>query len=176
MSRKGSGCRPSGCSPWASRRSSSKLSRWVMPSGTSLVYSLAHGSERQTLPIVVSHANHRVRAFRSLLAGRAPTCRAQIPTRDVMPPFEYVRKLKREQVEELLKAADLGGLTQLLMDGIEQLSAQPAASSAQLNDKFQASGKFQMSYGSLSLFYGGLESLLGPPQVRRGCPPGHAPI
>jgi hypothetical protein len=36
------------------------------------------------------------------------------------------------------------------------------------SDKFQTNAKFQMSYGSLSLFYGGLESLLGPPKMLRG--------
>ena len=53
------------------------------------------------------------------------------------------------------------------MEGIDALTKQQVASSAALNDKFQASGKFQMSYGSLSLFYGGLESLLGPPQMHK---------
>ena len=47
--------------------------------------------------------------------------------------------------------------------GTQNLKGTKVASSAQLNDKFQATGKFQMSYGSLSLFYGGLESLIGPP-------------
>ena len=79
--------------------------------------------------------------------------------------FEYVRKLKPEQIDTLLNAASLGGLVDTISAGVKKLQSQTAASSAQLNDKFQASGKFQMSYGSLSLFYGGLESLLGPPQV-----------
>ena len=79
--------------------------------------------------------------------------------------FEYVKKLKPEQIETLLNAASLGGLVDTISAGVKKLQSQTAASSAQLNDKFQASGKFQMSYGSLSLFYGGLESLLGPPQV-----------
>ena len=79
--------------------------------------------------------------------------------------FEYVKKLKPEQIDTLLNAASLGGLVDTISAGVKKLQSQTAASSAQLNDKFQASGKFQMSYGSLSLFYGGLESLLGPPQV-----------
>ena len=37
-----------------------------------------------------------------------------------------------------------------------------------LNDKFSTTAKFQMTYGSLSLFYGGLESLLGPPKMVKG--------
>jgi len=79
--------------------------------------------------------------------------------------FEYVKKLKPEQIDTLLNAASLGGLVDTISAGVKKLQSQTAASSSQLNDKFQASGKFQMSYGSLSLFYGGLESLLGPPQV-----------
>jgi hypothetical protein len=79
--------------------------------------------------------------------------------------FEYVKKLKPEQIDTLLNAASLGGLVDTISAGVKKLQSQTAASSSQLNDKFQVSGKFQMSYGSLSLFYGGLESLLGPPQV-----------
>ena len=79
--------------------------------------------------------------------------------------FEYVKKLKPEQIDTLLNAASLGGLVDTISAGVKKLQSQTAASSSQLNDKFQASGKFQMSYGSLSLFYGGLESLIGPPQV-----------
>jgi hypothetical protein len=89
----------------------------------------------------------------------------QVPPRDVMPAFEYVRRLGRSEIERLLNDANLGGLVEMLWEGVEALGKQKVASSAALNDKFQASGKFQMSYGSLSLFYGGLESLIGPPQV-----------
>ena len=91
----------------------------------------------------------------------------QVPPRDVMPAFDYVRRLGRSEVERLLNDANLGGLVEMLWDGVEALGKQKVASSAALNDKFQASGKFQMSYGSLSLFYGGLESLLGPPQMHK---------
>jgi len=91
----------------------------------------------------------------------------KVPHRDVQPAFEYIKKLKRSEVETLLNDANLGGLADMLMAGIDALSKQKVSSSAALNDKFQASGKFQMSYGSLSLFYGGLESLLGPPQMHK---------
>ena len=60
------------------------------------------------------------------------------------------------------------------METIEEIriKKQKVSGSAALNDKFQASGKFQMSYGSLSLFYGGLESLLDPDfEPRRRLPP-----
>ncbi|KOO20837.1 achain structural determinant protein [Chrysochromulina tobinii] len=91
----------------------------------------------------------------------------QVPPRDVMPAFEFVRRLGRSEIERLLNDANLGGLVEMLWDGVEALGKQKVASSAALNDKFQASGKFQMSYGSLSLFYGGLESLIGPPQMHK---------
>ena len=41
------------------------------------------------------------------------------------------------------------------------LLPQGASTGAELNDKFAASSKFEMSYGPLSLFYGGLESVIG---------------
>ena len=90
-----------------------------------------------------------------------------MPHSNTIPPFEYVRNLKREEVERRLQAVKLSGLADMLVEGIEGLKKQSVGSSAALNDKFQASGKFQMSYGSLSLFYGGLESLLGPPQMAK---------
>ena len=91
----------------------------------------------------------------------------KVPARETMEPFNYVRKLSYDDVYRLLADANLAGLTDCLCEGIEQMRQQKASSSAQLNDKFQTSGKFQMSYGSLSLFYGGLESLLGPPQMHK---------
>ena len=42
---------------------------------------------------------------------------------------------------------------------------QAAGTSHDLNDKFMTSAKFELTYGSLSLFYGGLESLIGPPKM-----------
>jgi hypothetical protein len=94
------------------------------------------------------------------------------PKSSKVTAFDYVRRLKRERIEELMEEASLSGLVGVLADGVERLRSQKTASSAQLNDKFQATGKFQMSYGSLSLFYGGLESLLGPPS-HLGPPPSH---
>ena len=113
----------------------------------------------------------------------------RVAPRPSSPP-RYVRRLERADVDSLLCAAQLGGLVDTVVDAIEQLRGAKAASSAELNDKFQVTGsfrasdgplslptltlprhpdqvtgKFQASYGSLSLFYGGLESLIGPPQM-----------
>jgi hypothetical protein len=91
----------------------------------------------------------------------------KVPPRDETPAFDYVKRLTAAQIEEMCSAAGLSGLAPLLVEGVEKLRAQKVGSSTALNDKFQASGKFEMSYGSLSLFYGGLESLLGPPQMHK---------
>ena len=46
---------------------------------------------------------------------------------------------------------------------------QVAATGADLNVKFHLEGgQFEMAFGSLDLFYGGLERLLGPPQMING--------
>ena len=82
--------------------------------------------------------------------------------------FQYVRGLDYAQINALLDAANLGGLADFLYEGVLSLSEQSASTAAQLNDKFSTTAKFQMTYGSLSLFYGGLESLLGPPKMVRG--------
>ena len=83
--------------------------------------------------------------------------------------FEYVNSLDAARLTELLVDAKLEGLVEPILEGRAQLSGQAAKSGAELNDKFASSAKFQMSYGSLSLFYGGLESLLG------GTPPTPTP-
>ena len=77
--------------------------------------------------------------------------------------FEYMRGLTRDRVTALLEEARLGGLADVLMDGLEKLHAQSAPSGSALNEKFQQSGKFTMGYGTLDVFFGGLETLLGPP-------------
>lgn len=89
----------------------------------------------------------------------------RIPPSSQGSAFEYVRKMRVDDIADMLVAAQLGGLADEIVRGVAALRKQETASSAQLNDKFQATGKFQMSYGSLSLFYGGLESLLGPPSM-----------
>ena len=81
--------------------------------------------------------------------------------------FEYMRTLSRERVRELLLNAQLAGLTDVVMSGIDRLSGQAAASGAALNDKFQATGKFEMRHGKIDVFFGGLEQLLGPPRMMR---------
>lgn len=65
-------------------------------------------------------------------------------------------------------AAELGGLAAFLTDAIASLSNQSTGSPEKLNEKFATTAKFQMTYGTLSLFYGGLESLLGPPKMFKG--------
>ena len=87
---------------------------------------------------------------------------------DSTSQFAYVKKLTREQVEQLLGAANMSGMVDFVYSSIETLSAQKEGSAEQLNDKFSTTAKFQMTYGSLSLFYGGLESLLGPPKMYKG--------
>ena len=64
----------------------------------------------------------------------------------------------------------LGNVCDMVMEGVAAFSgAGPGKlDGAVANDKFQTNAKFQMSYGSLSLFYGGLESLLGPPKMLKG--------
>ena len=87
----------------------------------------------------------------------------KLPRRSQQSAFDYVKSLNGSKIEELMRTAELGGLTEVISEAAAKLQTQKAASSAQLNDKFASSAKFQMSYGSLSLFYGGLESLIGPP-------------
>ena len=69
------------------------------------------------------------------------------------------------QVRFRLGGADLGGLTEVIMSGVAGLADQAAPSGAVLHSKFRQKSKFVMAYGGLDVFFGGLEALLGPPQV-----------
>ena len=82
--------------------------------------------------------------------------------------FHFVKTMTRERLGQVLDEAKMGGLVDFLAESVESLSAQRTGSAEQLNDKFATTAKFQMTYGSLSLFYGGLESLLGPPKMYKG--------
>jgi len=86
----------------------------------------------------------------------------ELPATDA---FNRVRVLSREAIRERLNRAGLSGLEDKIMEGIELLKRQAAGTSHDLNDKFMTSAKFELTYGSLSLFYGGLESLIGPPKM-----------
>ena len=48
------------------------------------------------------------------------------------------------QVQEMLGEAQMSGLTDIIMKGIEGLAGQAAPSGSALNDKFQKTGKFMM--------------------------------
>ena len=79
--------------------------------------------------------------------------------------FDYMRGLDRTTVEHLLGEAQLSGLVEHVMGGLNALEKQAAPSGGALNEKFQETGKFTMGYGNLSHFFNGLETLLGPPAM-----------
>ena len=52
-----------------------------------------------------------------------------------------------------------------------ELRNQAAATGAELNDKFRhEQGTFELAFGSLDTFYGGLEAMLGPPLLVKDSP------
>lgn len=71
-------------------------------------------------------------------------------------------------LSHLLDAAQLAGHAQTIWTGINELRTNAAATGAELNEKFAQSGAFEMDFGSLDRFFGGLESLLGPPVLLQG--------
>ena len=80
-----------------------------------------------------------------------------------------LRSLSRVDLEAQLKTAGLSGLTAVITAHAEQLSKQTAATGAELNEKFESEeGNFQLAFGSLESFYGGLEAMLGPPLMVQG--------
>ena len=71
--------------------------------------------------------------------------------------------LTRDEVFEKLQFAGLLGLLDTVMEGVKNLQQQAAETGDALSEKFATSAKFELTYGSLSLFFGGLEALVGPP-------------
>lgn len=79
-------------------------------------------------------------------------------------PFEYVLGLSSEDLRSKLVAARLDGLAELLERAVSELRAQRASTGAvtgaELSAKFADEANFQMAFGSLSTFFGGLEALV----------------
>ena len=76
-------------------------------------------------------------------------------------PFTYLQDLSRERLDRMLEAAQLGGLATPIWKALEELRGQKAATGAELNDKFKQEASFEMSYGSIDLFYGGAAAASG---------------
>ena len=90
------------------------------------------------------------------------------------PQYNYVRRMDRGRLEKMLSNTKgqelLTAISEMILEACEEMRGKGKSlqDGAVKSDKFQSSAKFQMSYGSLSLFYGGLESLLGPPKMYKG--------
>ena len=59
--------------------------------------------------------------------------------------FDAMKSLTHSEVKARLSQSDLGGLTDVLMKGVEGLANQAAPSGAALNHKFKKTGKFMMA-------------------------------
>ena len=84
--------------------------------------------------------------------------------------YTRIRVLSKEDVKERLSApAVLEQLIDAVASGVEELKTAAAATGAALNTKFHMEGnQFEMAFGSLDLFFGGLEGIIGPPQMVHG--------
>jgi hypothetical protein len=76
--------------------------------------------------------------------------------------YEYVKNLEEAEVRRLMSEAKLEGLADAVWEGVCSLQSQGAATGAALNDKFASESTFEMAYGGLELFYGGIEGLSAP--------------
>lgn len=63
--------------------------------------------------------------------------------------------------------SQLAGLADSLWFAVEELRGQKASSGAALHSKFMAEASFSLSFGSLDLFYKGLEGLIGAPRTSK---------
>ena len=100
----------------------------------------------------------------------------QMPTETEAEAFAYMKALTRETVADLLGQAGLPGLLEHVMAGLETVLGQWAPSGPALAEEFKSSAKFCMGYGGLDDFFGGLEVLLGPPQMAKDPATGEASI
>ena len=77
--------------------------------------------------------------------------------------------ISHAELSRRLAAAQLGGLTAHIWAAAEELRGQKATTGAALSQKFaNEGGTFQMAFGSLSTFFGGLEGQIGPPKMIDG--------
>ena len=85
-------------------------------------------------------------------------------------PYEYTKKLSKEQITERLRhPALVDALIDEIVRGVSKLEQQAAATGADLNKKFHMDGGgFEMAFGSLDQFFRGLEGVIGPPQMIDG--------
>eukprot|EP00966_Prymnesium_polylepis_P284316 6568088-Prymnesium_polylepis.2 len=77
------------------------------------------------------------------------------------PPEQhaYVKGLTKDHLKELLREAQLEGLLDAVWQGVCSLHSQDASTGAALNDKFATEASYEMAYGGLEMFYGGIEGL-----------------
>ena len=85
-------------------------------------------------------------------------------------PLTFVRSLAedeehgRDALLSILRVGLLEKLSERIWEGMRRLVQSTATSGAALHAKFIAEGEtFKLSYGGLEVFFGGLESLIGPP-------------
>ena len=81
------------------------------------------------------------------------------------------RRLSDDELRKRLASAGLSGLAPALAQGLAKLRQQKAATGVALSAKFAAEGdayKGEMGFASLDGFFGGLESLVGPPLMIGG--------
>ena len=84
-------------------------------------------------------------------------------------PYTYLTSLTFADLSDKLAAAQLQGLTDHIWSSLQKLKEQKASTGAALSSKFaNEGGTFQMAFGSLSMFFGGLEGLIGPPKMVEG--------
>ena len=84
-------------------------------------------------------------------------------------PFAYMLSLSYEELGRRLAEAQLSGLVAHIWAAAEELRCQKATTGSELSAKFASEGStFQMAFGSLSMFFGGLVMLIGPPKMVEG--------
>ena len=78
--------------------------------------------------------------------------------------FEVMRKLSRDHIRARLASSILvRELTERIAAAAQALNQQAAPTASALNSKFTSDTSRELSYGSLEVFYGGLDALIGPP-------------
>jgi len=99
-----------------------------------------------------------------------PTAEGEEAAVERSTAYEHTKALSREDIATRLgKPEVIDGLIDAIHQGVSELQSQVAATGADLNVKFHLEGgQYEMAFGSLELFYGGLDNLIGPPQMING--------
>ena len=142
---------------------------WAEASGSGAAASMRQPEPRQDGSTRPDHGWSAAAWVRELKLEQVVADALLLPILSLDPPsraqFTYCKGLSRAELRQLLDEGLLDGIEQALWAGIQKLQSAVASSGKELCSKFAAESDYTLEYGSLEVFYQGIEGMLGPPAM-----------